>query len=511
MMNHKHNTIMEIDSKHNENHIKIEKAFTFFMVPFYYNIDNIESELWVKDFDKISNEGEDGDVLYPYIMTFLQGQMSGDKYQEHLDIYKLNIEKSSVWYKDFARPFFNYANIAYIPMGKNEKKEEVFRPIKFTISSGDEDGFKSPHLFIYKESKMGVLTFCVNFAEKNIYMSDLKSLNYHLHKIHKPTTCRCVCPQLCINPQRKFANEEERTNAEHKLAEVRKNIASHDDSEVYSPYNEFGWDMKGLVDLFLNDIDHSLFSNIRMHVFTYCQIDDSKDEQLSLQNLLPDLLRLSRCVSDKYMLPFDQLEEEGATYQGFDNIYYASSIEGTAIMAVAKTANKGFISQMDGNVMLRYIWIYMLAIIQRYTLLNLNRQLMEVESTGDEKKLWEVINTIKNVKIRCNFTDVSPYTQHSQFYQLCCRNLHIREAFDEIDEKTNALNITISHDMQKRLDLLTLGLSAFAVISIACDLFTLIQNAHNGGQIWARVLLWASPIVILCIFILHFALKRHRT
>lgn len=486
--------------------IKIEKAFTFFMVPFYYNMDVVESGLWVKDLNKISNEGEDGDVLYPYIMTFLQGQMSGDNYQDHLDVYRLNVDKSSPWYKDFGAPFFNYANVAYIPMGKNAIKEDVFHPIKFKISSGDEDGFKSPHLFIYKEANMGVLTFCVNLAEKENYMSDLKLLNYHLHKIHKPT-CRCACPQLCINPKRNFSSDEERLKAEQKLKEVRKIIPSYDESEEYSPYSEFTWDMKGLVNLFLNDIDYSLFSNIRMHVFTYCQIDDSKDEKLSMEDLLPDLLRLSRCVSDKYMLPFKQLKEEGATYQGFDNIYYASSVEGMAIIAVAKSENKGFISQMDGNVRLRYIWIYMLAIIQRYTLLNLNRQLMEVESTGDEKNLWKVINTIKNVKIRCYYTDVSPYTQHCQFYNLCCRNLHIREAFNEIEEKTEALNITINHALQKSMEEQERGQRRLNWVVGVLTVFQVAQAVYSFVDKSSLQYSFTALTFLICFALLYIVMK----
>jgi hypothetical protein len=190
-----------------------------------------------------------------------------------------------------------------------------------------------------------------------------------------------------------------------------------------------------------------------MHVFTYCQIDDSREDCITKDEIMPDLLRLSRCVSDKYMLPFAELEKNGATLQSFDNIYCASSVEGTAIIAIAKKANKGFVSQLDGNVRLRYLWIYMLAIIQRYTLLYMNRQLTIVASENNEHKLWNLIKTIKEVKIRCYYTDVSPYTQHSQFYQLCCKNLHIREAFNEIDEKTKALNMTISHDMQSLLKL----------------------------------------------------------
>lgn len=471
------------------------------MVPFFYETANAvpdakETEtLWTKDTDKISNEGEDGDVLYSYIMNFLQGQMGEANFkQDHLDIYRLNINKDSSWYKNFWSPIVNYENIAYIPEGKNKQKEDVFHPIKFHVLSGDADGFKAPHLFVYKAAKIGILTFCISLSDKDKSMSNLKLLNYHLHKIYKPT-CRCVCPKLSINSKRKFDNDEERKNAENELSKVRKMIAPYDKTQEYSPYADFTWDTKGFVDLLLMGVSHRPFSKIRMHVFTYCEIDDSQNGSLTKHDLLPDLLKLSRCVSDKYLLSFEQLEKGGATLESFENIYYASSVEGTAIIAVAKKSNKGFISQMDGNIRQRYLWIYMLAIIQRYTLLNMNRQLMEVDYANDERKLWSLIDAIKNVKIRCYYTDVSPYTQHSQFYQLCCRNLHIREAFNEIEEKTDALNMTISHDLEKGQRRLNLVVGILTVFQVAGVIYEFCGNTEY--KTWATVSTFILGFTIL--------------
>lgn len=433
---------------------KLEKAYTFFMVPFYYEeeLEFKKNELWEKDTDKVSNEGEDGDVLYSYIMNFLQGQMNECcTSEEHLDIYKMSIDIESSWYKDFWEPFVSHANAAYIPVGKDESGNDLFESIAFNLMSTNEQGFKAPHLFLYKTAKVGILTFCIELAESKKNMGYLKLLNYHFHKIHQPT-CRCVCSKLSINEKRRYTNDEERIAIEAKFKEIRKYIAPYDEPDSISTCNDFTWDSKGFVDMLLKDINYHLFSKIRMHVFTYCQINDSEQDKLTKDDLVPDLIRLSRCVNDKYMLPFDDLVKTGATLQCFENIYYASAVEGTAILAVAKKSNFGFISQMDGNVRLRYLWIYMLALIQRYSLINMNRQLMHVVSVNDEPKLWDLIKIIKEVKTHCYYTDVSPYTQHSQFYQLCCNNLHIKEAFNEIEEKTKAQNLAISHDMQMLLE-----------------------------------------------------------
>lgn len=491
----------------NDNVLNIEKAYTFFIVPFYYEkesafLDVEENKvLWIKETEKISNEGEDGDVLYPYIMQFLQGQMNESQIkQEHLDIYHLKVDKNSSWYKKLWGPIVNYANIAYIPDGKNAQKEDVFYPIKFQVLSGDADGFKAPHLFVYKAAKICILTFCVSLADKSRCMRDLKLLNYHLHKIYEPT-CRCVCPKLIISEKRKFGDENEKVNAEKELFETRELIAPYDELKEYSPYEEFTWDMKGFVKMLLSNVDYCLFSKIRMHVFTYCQIDDSNDNVLSKEDILPDLVRLSRCVNDKYLLPFKQLEKDGATLESFENIFYASSVEGTAIVAIAKESNKGYIRQMDGNIRQRYIWTYMLAIIQRYTLLNMNRQLMEVGAANDEKKLWQLINTIKSVKINCYYTDVSPYSQHSQFYQLCCKNLHIREYFDEIEEKISAVNMTISHEIEKGQNRLNLVVGILTVFQVAGVIYEFSKETEYQVLITAITFIVGFALLFIIMYL----------
>ncbi|MBR1933647.1 MAG: hypothetical protein IJ841_08185 [Prevotella sp.] len=519
--------------------LKLEKAYTFFMVPFYFDASPLPedgNQTWEKETENVSFEGENGEVLYSYIMDFLQGQMRQTECQgSHLDIYRLRVDKDSSWYKDFWARFVNYTSIAYVSLGRDASKQEVIRPIRFQLLSGDENGFKAPHLFIYQEAQIGILTFCVELAEKPKLMSDLKLLNYGLHKINQPL-CRLVCPQLQINANRVFADEQARIQAEETLRTVRTYIGSYDEAEAYSPYQEFTWSMKALVSMWLQDVGHQLFSTIRMHAFVYCQIDDSEKEVLTEQQLLPDLLKLSRCVNDKYLLPVDDLLRGGATLKTFDNIYMASSVEGTAIMAVARKANKGYISQMDGNIKLRYLWVYMLAVIQRYTLLNMNRQLMKVESDNDEKALWEVLKTIKNVRVKCYYTDVSPYTQHGQFYQLCCRNLHVKDTFDELDQKTTALNMTISHDVQKLLEQqqallkqqrqdeerrekeqekklrlaeqkaesgqrrLNLVVGILTVFQVAEVIFSFTEN-------WGNRIIWVSLTFLVCFFLLYLVMK----
>ena len=55
------------------------------------------------------------------------------------------------------------------------------------------------------------------------------------------------------------------------------------------------------------------------------------------------------------------------------------------------------------------------------------------------------------IKTNCYFTDVSIYTHHSQFYHLCCKNLHIPETFNEVSEKIELLKVTTDNNIQRLL------------------------------------------------------------
>ena len=94
-----------------------------------------------------------------------------------------------------------------------------------------------------------------------------------------------------------------------------------------------------------------------------------------------------------------------------------------------------------------------MVIIQRYTLQNIERKLTEFESTEKQTDdgLWELINMICRIKTNCYYTDVSIYTHHSQFYHLCCDNLHISETFEEIGGKIEMLKLITDQNIHKRL------------------------------------------------------------
>ena len=473
--------------------IHISKAFTYFMIPFYYegenykvkNIDdNPIAAMWEMSKAKILNEEDD--VLYPYIINFIQGQT-----YDHLDIYNINSDSKSparkFWdafsqkpivddkkkkkkkdqqeeqeknVEEEKTPGFHSTDIEV--KDENGKKEVIPTTFDFQRDNG-YTGLKSPHLFISPSANIGILTFCIGLGENNRTMDDMKRLNYSLHKISKPLN-RCFTPSFQLKKQT-FFNEQARLSTENKISGYRQCIAPHEDTQTdCSPYSEFTWNIRTLIDMLLSDVkgvkqedgrtrecDIQLFSDTRAHLFTFCQIDGTQSTY-GFDDIKHDLMRLSRCVTDKYILPVDEAMEKDMCLKTFSNIYFSSSVEGAAMIAIAKKENEDFVKQIDNQGLPRYLAIYLLVLIQRYSMLHINRRLTALSSATANSSLWSILDIIKRVKVHCFYTDVSPYSQHNQFYQHCNKNLHVRETFNEIDNKTKILNLTISHDMQVLLE-----------------------------------------------------------
>lgn len=477
----------------------INKAYSFYLLPFYYEGVPFgvkgTCSLWESEDVSLSHEGAGLDILYPYIMGFLQGQIRNSTTSHHIQlrIFRLRKDEKSLRCLRFWKSFIHHSHIAFIPKRSNKEKEI---PISFRILSEDEEGFRAPHIFLYESARIGLLTFCIELTGKEKTIEQLKLLNYHLHKIQNPM-CRCVCPALSISKQRVFKDEGERKKAEEGFKLSRSYITSHNSPEDNSNCYEFDWNIRSLIDMWIcKDSNISLFSDLRMHLFTYYQIDDTANGEVLKDDIMPDLFRLSRCVNDKYLLPFSQMEADGLMLQSFENIFIASSIEGTAFCAIAKKENAGFISQMDGNIRLRYIWIYLLAVIQRYTLLNLTRQMIIANSHKKEESIQDIIEVIKNTKMYCYYTDVSPYTQHNQFYQHCCRNLHIKDLFDEIESKTDIYNLVINKNQEKKQ----------RQLNWIVGILTVLQAGSAVFEIWKSFYL-ALAVMMLAAIIIYLVFK----
>lgn len=428
--------------------VPLSKYYTFFIVPFYYEEgewDDIYSR--IKKWEPITTElYNDEDVLFPYIMDLFK--QNNPQTKSRIKIYKLNSKDEGTNSKMFTQRILGKENIAIL--AKNAAEKAAPKLITFKLLN---DKSFAPHLYISPTARIGILTFSIELTgEKNT--SQQIDLNYALHKRNETDSYQCVC----LNPEKQekapsICNYDE-------ISEMIPDLWKESQRTTMKNTDYICWNLNDFVDCIMGTLGVQkegqkrikYFSKHRMHLFSYCSIKDTENN-ISEADITPDLLRLSRCVDAKYMLPFNQLVNQGSILQTYENIFFASSIEGAAMYAIGRENNSSFIETLHQKFNRQYLLIYLLALIQRYTLQSIERKLTEFESTDKkaDDELWKQINIMCRIKTNCYFTDVSIYTHHSQFYHLCCKNLHIPETFNEVSEKIELLKVTTDNNIQRLL------------------------------------------------------------
>jgi hypothetical protein len=491
------------------NPMSIERAFTFFIVPFYFDtLEDWNAILSKLDRWKAVNENlyNKEDVLYPYIMDLFQ--QKGISVKQKLSIYKFTPCKEQFDAPEgrfaktlFAERILGKQSMAYI--GKNAEEKKNPQTILFTLMN---EGNMAPHLFISPSSQIGIMTFCIRLDDtKN--MESIKVLNYYLHKRDERDKYLCVCPE---------PENQKKKNLDVAI-EVNKIFKSTPDfwklNQGKTRFNEdfLCWCTDDLVNCMLATLGQpkpdvpriKYFSRDRIHLFTFCSMQDVENK-ITSECLYPDMMRLARCVENSYMLPFNQMLEQGHFLEAYENIYFSSAIEGASMVCVGKEGNSEFIKQIHNRFSRQYLIVYLLVLIQRFTLLRLEQMMTSFEFTKKNKDddLWKLINIICRIKVNCYYTDVSVYTHYSQFYQFCCRNLLIDQTFQEVGEKADLLKMTTERNLQKiqekseRLQKLLNIIVAILTIAQVMQAVNEMKNTPDDIN-WA---LWAGGICIVLIF-----------
>ena len=443
------------------------KSFTFFVVPFYYENDDWNTiheeklDKWVPLEKSLYNKE---DVLYPYIMDlFKQGDQTN---KTHLDIYQFNSKDLGPSSQLFVDRILGKKSVAVI--AKNSGAQKNPKCISFTLKNTDNF---SPHIFISSSAKIGILTFAVEL-ESDSTIDDLKFLNYYLQKRDETGKYQCVC--LRPDKQEELENVEDARQEACNIPELwkkdkwGKKVCTQKTTRDRVDY--VCWDVNDFVNCLLGTMGKQednkprirYFSKDRIHTFTFCSLDDPNDV-LKEENVVPDIIRLSRSVVDSYLLPFDLMVQQGAILKTYENIFFSSATEGTTMFCIAKPENESFIKNIHNTFNRQYLIIYILVLLQRYTLLSLERMMVKIErkkeepvTTYSDKKsndeLWNLIDIICRIKVNCYYTDVSIYSHHSQFYQHCCKNLHVPETFAEINDKIDLLKMTTDRRIKELME-----------------------------------------------------------
>ncbi|MDR2918517.1 MAG: hypothetical protein LBV72_04000 [Tannerella sp.] len=425
-----------------EQEIILKDSITVMLLPFSYEDEASfllpESSIW----ERTHNFTVDKNYLYSHIQKFLTGNAVLPK-DANIDaqdcvIYSLkdNIEQVAGDDKCILKVFGQTMRL----MGKDDAIDSVgFKLLNV------KKNMASPKLILHPYSSVGLLMLSFELVSNGAKQDDLMSLNNKLHKIKsQPPLIRVELPAE-VN--------------EKKLEEVYKIYSSLHKYQLFKFKKEEteGWYLYNLVAFLLFDFNPdkqqvgvTLFNNERFHLVTYFLIDyDEKDDEM-----IRNFIRISRGQDLKYkIMPGDT--EYGKMYiQTFENIYLVSSIEGSAIMADSQQGALKFIDEFKGHFLSRYLWIYLLAFLQRQILVTLSKELMDIDLDDDvvgnsKNKLIDKLIKQSKVKVNTYFTSISDYTQHNVFYRFCVRQLDVKQHFDEIKEKINDLDIILKEQELK--------------------------------------------------------------
>lgn len=482
---------------------KLDKAITIFMVPFYYESgkwQEIQAKLkrWQPASEEVYNE--DG-VLYPYIIDLFK--QKGESQNPRLKILEFNSIDQGINSNLFIDRILGKVN--YIVLGKNTIGKQNPDIISFKLCNKKNN---APHLFISPIANIGILTFSVELIGNNITMLDLTKFNYYCNKRNFFNSYQCVCfrpdkpkdNQMVIDMQ--VINSQIPDFWKQSQHSTRKNV------------EYLCWNFDDFVNFLLGTIGKTqegqnhikYFSRNNMHLFTFLSIPDEKDE-VKKEDLYKDLLTLSRCEITNHMLPYNQLIQDGAVMRTFENILFASSFEGTAMACIGKEYNAASIKNLHNNFSHQYLLIYLLALIQRYTLLSIELKIKNIKSQKkpNDKSLWEHIDIISRIKMDCYYTDVSIHTQHSQFYQHCCRNLAIPETFREVGEKIELLRLMTARNVEHRQRILSFIVAVLTIAQVMQAAYELIKPRPYYDD---PALKWSLIIGVVCAIILVVLMRK---
>ncbi len=500
------------------------KSGTFFLVPFHYDDPSLEPSdyIWKKQEKPVSNEGnrikadadENREVLYAHIMDFLQGQTHSQGVNvSPLRIYSVVSDNGKEESLDFGSKFWK-------PFCKKPHTVVVDKKSATRVSFNlDSRNSYRPTLYMNDQSCVGVM---VIYVTSECSTEDLIKLNYTLHKIGN-VEAKCSTDAFKVD-EKKIKNP---SDLERALQSARQtyhmayHLLSGKDEEEWEN-GALEWDMGQLVNLLLHgghqkEKHFRLFNNIRLHLLTYAIVDDRSDA-VGVNDCDETLLYLARCCAPNYILPVKDMVAKGAVLHTFDNIHITSFSEGCAIMAVGKNENWSFIEGFDAQIRMRFFWVYLLALLQRYVMFNISRKLMNVVSSNNQSDLWDLLEVYKQIKSTCYWTEVSPFTQHTQFYEHCCRGLRLKESYAEIESKTEIIRLVDEHALreavdrqdsmhaarERRLSLLVAFLTVAQVVGVV------FAMTEGGSPLqWILTSVFGVVMIIILLYVMKIGKKSH--
>lgn len=446
----------------------LKETYTIFMLPL-----SIDPEKWNVANDSIWEPAElklEKDILYPHIQQWLQAAANSKNREsmpqkpQNFSIYSLRNRHADASKKQQLAIWRKIVGTEWCL----EKDGIAF---KFF---GKDNNLLGTKLIVSPYTRVGLLMFTLQLSEANAETDRLVTLNYRLHKIdNQAPQIVCVPPSAPLHPK--------------KLEELQQITVL-----LQSATTDEGmprWTLVNLIRFLLHEFNgaYTLMNSIRLHLFTYLRVTADENSR----NLQEVFLRIIRGENSNYLPMMSNTIDSAQIMQTFQNIFIGSSVEGGGIMTIEPNEEQaatdspasGHIANFGAaNLPQRYLWIYLLAIMQRHTLLQIAGEITAIDHSSNTDysltTLHSMAERVALLKASTYFTDVSDYTQHNQFYHFCATQLAIRQHFDELSEKMNLLETVIASKKDESDDVknnrLTIILAILTVASATCDTLTVL-------------------------------------
>ncbi|QED48146.1 magnesium transporter CorA family protein [Cytobacillus dafuensis] len=229
-------------------------------------------------------------------------------------------------------------------------------------------------------------------------------------------------------------------------------------------------------EIHLNDLIDSFLSNLE--VDTYFEGDDTHVKQslvfsaaflnqpgLEESSVTAWLFRMQRAFKDSYK-PVKEMENRRDLFIPFDNSYWGVSLEGMANIVTKTndtTADQFFGTDYFYRLENTYLFMYILALHQRYALLYFSKQIsllpyqlnqIEDQLEKQNELITKFRKNIVNFMLKCSYNQVSNVTHQSELYEMIRTNLKIEYLFTEINDELYSLSSLMEIIEQKKLQLL---------------------------------------------------------
>jgi len=283
------------------------------------------------------------------------------------------------------------------------------------------------------------------------------------------------------------------------------------------------WTLRGVVDLLLAPLGPGLhsFEPYRAHMFSYVLAEDCGagfDGALKTQ-----ALRLVHCHNHRYS-PLPEAFDSGVVMQTFQNIYVGAADEGGCMLGIVKGDDSdGYMrAYHDTTFQSRFMWIYMLALMQRHTLLDIDRRIagsVPPSQTPSRRAADEFRRSVADTcasRLTGFFTSISAYSHINDLYRFLTTRLGVTALYHELDEKLHAidtwLELNAAAQRERFERFVQVGgviLAALALVYGIPQAITALSDAYSRA-LWGWTLICIAPAVAAMLWLIYLMIKSRR-